>query len=138
MFSNIFAPSSYNSKNYLLENPDLVHTDGFLAMAAGIWFYMTPQDPKPSIHDVMTGYFAPNSVDTANNIGAFFATTINIINGGLECGKGLGSAKVVARGNYFTEWLNFFGLPAEGNLDCGNQPNQFPAGGAGDIFMYLD
>ena len=41
-FSNIFAPSSYNSKLYLLENPDLVHEDGALAMMAGIWFYMTP------------------------------------------------------------------------------------------------
>jgi len=41
-FSNVFAPSSYNSKMYLLENPELVHQDGSLAMAAGIWFYMTP------------------------------------------------------------------------------------------------
>ena len=41
-FSNIFAPSAYDSKMYLLNNPDLVHEDGFLAMASGIWFYMTP------------------------------------------------------------------------------------------------
>ena len=58
-FSNIFAPSSYNSKMFLLENPNLLAEDGFLAMAAGIWFYMTPQDPKPSMHDVMTGFFVP-------------------------------------------------------------------------------
>lgn len=62
-FSNVFAPSSYNSKMYLLENPELVHQDGYLAMAAGIWFYVTPQDPKPSMHDVMTGFFIPNSAD---------------------------------------------------------------------------
>ena len=59
------SPSSYNSKLYLLENPDLVHEDGFLAMSAGLWFYMTPQDPKPSMHDVMTGFFEPNAADTA-------------------------------------------------------------------------
>lgn len=41
-FSNVFAPSSYNSKMYFLENPELIHQDGALAMTAGIWFYMTP------------------------------------------------------------------------------------------------
>jgi len=41
-FSNIFAPAAYDSKLYLLEQPELVHQSGTLAMAAGIWFYMTP------------------------------------------------------------------------------------------------
>ena len=81
-FSNIFAPSSYNSKLYLLENPDLVHEDGALAMMAGIWFYMTPQDPKPSMHDVMSGFFVPTAADLAGNFGATFGTTTNVINGG--------------------------------------------------------
>lgn len=75
------------------------------------------------MHDVITGYYEPNGTDSANNMTSSFATTINIINGGLECGKGFGYDKVVKRGEYFLEWLNFFGLPAEGNLDCGNQPN---------------
>lgn len=86
-------------------------------MCAGIWFYMTPQDPKPSMHDVMTGYFIPNSKDEAVNIGATFGTTTNIINGGLECGNG--STKARDRGAYFKEWLNFFGLSTnEVGIDC--------------------
>ena len=80
---------------------------------------MTPQDPKPSMHEVMTGYFTPNSIDLANGITTSFATTINIINGGLECGRGLGYDKVVKRGEYFLEWLNFFGQDPEDDLDCG-------------------
>jgi len=96
---------------YLLENPELVHQDGYLAMAAGIWFYLTPQDPKPSMHDVMTGFFVPNSADDRANVGATFGTTINIINGGYECGNG--SSKAVSRGTYYTKWLEFFGMPAE-------------------------
>jgi chitinase len=47
----------------LLKHPEMVSSHGFIAMAAGIWFYMTPQDPKPSMHDVMTGNFIPNAVD---------------------------------------------------------------------------
>lgn len=137
-FSNIFVESRYDSKMELLEHPEYVHQDGYTAFAAGLWFYMTPQDPKPSMHDVMTGFFVPNSTDLASNVKASFATTTNIINGGLECGRGFGYDKVVRRGQYFLKWLNFFGLPAEGDLDCGNQPNQFPAGGSSDVYMFFE
>ena len=131
-FSNIFVESRYDSKMELLENPDLVAQSGYTAMAAGLWFYMFPQPPKPSMHDVMTGFYKPNSIDTRANIGATFATTINIINGGLECGKGFGYDKVVQRGNYYKKWLEYFGLPVENSgLDCGNQPAGMPTEGAG-------
>ena len=103
---------------YLLENPQLVAEDGFLAMAAGIWFYMTPQDPKPSMHDVMTGFFIPNAADIAANVGAKFGTTTNIINGGLECGGW--NSKAISRGEYFNKWLGFFGLPEETDVGCAN------------------
>ena len=103
-------------------------------MAASLWFYMTPSKPKPSMHDVMTGYFVPDAVDLANNITGSFATTINIINGGIECGQGLGVNEAVqARASYFSSWLSYFLLPSEDNLDCGNQPDGFPMGGSSDI-----
>jgi len=38
------------------------------------------------MHDVMTGNFVPNAIDLSHNIKASFATTTNIINGGIECG----------------------------------------------------
>ena len=100
------SPSSYNSKLYLLENPDLVHQDGYLAMAAGIWFYMTPQDPKPSMHDVMTGFFEPNEKDAQVNITATFGTTTNIINGGIECGQE--TAQAANRVSYFDWYCDTF------------------------------
>ena len=53
------------------------------------------------MHDVMTGFFVPNSVDLSNNIGASFATTINIINGGLECGQGIGNNPQVQKRDYY-------------------------------------
>lgn len=39
----------------LLNNPDLVHTNASVAFQTALWFWMTPQDPKPSCHAVMTG-----------------------------------------------------------------------------------
>ena len=87
------------------------------------------------MHDVMTGFFIPNSADAAVGIGADFGTTTNVINGGLECGNG--SSKAVSRGEYYTEWLAFFGLPAEDNIGCASQ-GRFPSGGAGDVPGYWE
>lgn len=129
-FSNIFAPSNYNSKMYLLENPELVHQDSFLTFAAGIWFFMTPQDPKPSMHDVMSGFYEPNDIDLAAGFTQGFGTTINIINGGIECGYV--NDKAGKRGEYYLKWLEFFGMPAENDLSCHQQTSSFPYGGAGD------
>jgi hypothetical protein len=40
------------------------------------------------MHDVVSGFFAPNEVDKQNGIKGGFGTTINVINGGIECGGG--------------------------------------------------
>ena len=92
-------------------------------MTAGIWFYMTPQSPKPSMHDVMTGFFKPNDIDKKANIRADFGTTINIINGGQECG--MASTKADSRGSYYNSWLGFFGLSKETGISCADQKDGF-------------
>lgn len=84
----MLVETSYNGKMHLLENPDLVHTDAYTVFASALWFYMTPQSPKPSIHEVIAGFMEPTAADDAAGITASFGTTTNIINGGHECGKG--------------------------------------------------
>lgn len=69
----------------LLENPELVTQDASLAFACAIWFWMKPQPPKPSCHDVMTGIWKPTPEDLKKGRIPGFGMTINIINGGLEC-----------------------------------------------------
>ena len=71
----------------LLENPDKVAQEGWLAVSSAIWFYTMPQPPKPSMHDVVVGIWQPNEADEKANIKPGFGATINIINGGLECNK---------------------------------------------------
>jgi len=80
-FSKIMTGSA---DTYLLE-PDRIITDGWPALASAIWFWMTPQMPKPSMHEVVTGLWVPNEVDAAANIIASFGVTTNIINGAQEC-----------------------------------------------------
>ncbi len=70
----------------LLSNPDLVKRNGTIAFETALWFWMTPQAPKPSCHAVMSGTWSPSPEDTRKGRTPGFGMTINIINGGLECG----------------------------------------------------
>lgn len=71
----------------LLNNPELVAQDGELGFMTALAFWMTPQPPKASCHDVMTGRFVPTDEDRAKGITeGCFGLTINIINGGHEAG----------------------------------------------------
>jgi len=124
---------SYDSKMFLLNDPDQVHTDSFTVFSSALWFYMTPQTPKPSIHDVASGYFIPTNADAGAGITDGFGVTTNIINGGLECGKGYEDTKSQYRIDTYKSFLIHFGLPAEdeATMKCGNQKNQLPWGGYG-------
>jgi len=144
-FSNILVESEYNSKMYLLNDPDKVVKDGYVAFSSALWFYMTPQSPKPSMHDVATCYFEPSNGDNTagikkwNNLNGFGITT-NIINGGIECGTGGESASSQKRISFYEAWLEDFGLPTENDFSkmCGNMWNAFPSNSAGAAYGYWD
>lgn len=55
-----------------LNNPELVGQDPVVAFKTAIWFWMTPQAPKPSCHDVMQGLWTPTAADiTAGRVAGF-------------------------------------------------------------------
>lgn len=116
-FSNVFYDGGYDSKMHLLENPDLVHEDAYTVFSSALWFTMTPQAPKPSVHDVVTKHFQPNAADIAAGIRGTFGSTTNIVNGGAECGWDSPNAQ--KRGEYYQELLNFFNISdSDGYFDC--------------------
>jgi chitodextrinase len=72
-----------------LDDPDLVLEPQYI-MSTAMWFYMTPQNPKPSMHDLVCGYWEPNAHDLevqrfVNTPAQRFARTVEIINGEQEC-----------------------------------------------------
>jgi hypothetical protein len=87
-FSDAFGPIKYDSKSRFLNNPDEVASNGYTLFASALWFYMTPSGKSPSMHDVMTGFWQPNSTDSGTNIDSGFGATVGIINGQEECGQG--------------------------------------------------
>ena len=52
----------------LLEDPAELTKDAWTSLSAAMWFYMTPAEPKPSMHDVVTGYWEPNDHDDVQNL----------------------------------------------------------------------
>ncbi|KAF8013174.1 hypothetical protein BT93_I1145 [Corymbia citriodora subsp. variegata] len=104
----------------LLGNPDLVATDPVISFKTAIWFWMTPQSPKPSCHDVMTGHWAPSAADKSAGRAAGYGAVTNIINGGLECGRGQ-DARVEDRIGFYKRYCDILGVGYGNNLDCYGQ-----------------
>ena len=100
-----FGGQILNDPKQFVSNPDLVAQNGLFSLGSAFWFYMSPQPPKPSMHDVITGgggYHptAPSGnvalvkesyidwqgqTQTGNNPVDKFMMSISVINGGVEC-----------------------------------------------------
>ncbi|XP_062177228.1 endochitinase-like [Alnus glutinosa] len=104
----------------LLNNPDLVATDATISFKTAIWFWMTPQGNKPSSHDVIIGKWTPSAADRSAGRVSGYGVITNIINGGLECGKGADS-RVADRIGFYKRYCDILGVSYGDNLDCNNQ-----------------
>nr|BAL04610.1 class I chitinase LA-c [Morus alba] len=104
----------------LLSNPDRVATDVVLSFETALWFWVTPQAPKPSCHDVITGQWTPSQADKDANRLPGYGLLTNIINGGLECGHGPDD-RVESRIGFYLRYCELLGVSPGDNLDCYNQ-----------------
>ncbi len=96
----------------LLNNPDEVHTNGVTTFKSAIWFWMTPQCPKPSCHQVMQETFDETvgnySQEKMEKKG--FLHTVNIINGGVECRNSSALVKVNRRAALYGAYMEDLGF----------------------------
>uniref|UniRef100_A0ACD5WFZ6 Uncharacterized protein n=1 Tax=Avena sativa TaxID=4498 RepID=A0ACD5WFZ6_AVESA len=65
----------------LVSNPDLVSNDSVVAFQTAIWFWVTPQTPLPSCHDVMTGNWTPSAQDRDAGLLPGYGMTAKIVSG---------------------------------------------------------
>ena len=118
----------------LLNNPELVATT-WLNFAASMWFYVTPQPPKPSMLQVIDGSWIPNAHDLASNLVAGFGVTTMIINGALECGSY--NLKAENRAKYYKSYSEKLNVDVSGEkLLCNDMHPFSEEGSAGGIAMY--
>ncbi len=109
----------FGDKNILLKNPNLVSTNAVTAFETAIYFWMTPQDAKPSPHDVITGKWKPTAAELQKGYKAGFGLTINIVNGALECNKGAEVPAMKDRIGFYQYFLKKLNITdANCNCDC--------------------
>ncbi|CAN5958783.1 unnamed protein product [Sphagnum jensenii] len=101
----------------ILCNPDKVAEDPVLAFKTAIWFWTTPQSPKPSCHDVMVGRWSPSDNDVALGRKPGFGQTINIINGFYECGPRWGR-EGQNRVQYYRDFCRALNVSPGEYLEC--------------------
>nr|AHY24795.1 endochitinase [Triticum aestivum] len=115
-----YGPAGRAIGTDLLNNPDLVATNATVSFKTALWFWMTPQSPKPSSHDVITGRWSPSGADQAAGRVPGYGVITNIINGGLECGRGQ-DGRVADRIGFYKRYCDLLGVSYGDNLDCYNQ-----------------
>ncbi|MBE4594116.1 carbohydrate-binding protein [Vibrio navarrensis] len=97
----------------LLKNPALV-ADSWLNLASAIWFFLTPQAPKPAMLHVIDRTWVPSLREIDAGIGYGFGTTINVINGGIECGEqNKNKGQPVNRIRYWEGLAEHYQIPIE-------------------------
>jgi basic endochitinase B len=116
-----FSEAWYGTKDSLLQHPERLAQDAVLSFASAIWFWMTPQFPKPSCHDIMAGNWKPNADDLQKGRVPGFGATLNVINGGVECGTGTELEKTSYRYKYYQYFCDYFHVSPGENVSCSNQ-----------------
>ena len=116
-----FSQMWFDNQDTLLQNPDYLIHDPVVSFASAIWFWMTPQLPKPSCHDVMSGKWKPTQDDVNQGRLPGFGTTLNIINGGQECGKAIEGQRTKYRYDYYKYFCKFFNVSPGPNVECSDQ-----------------
>lgn len=105
----------YGDINVLLANPERLAEDGVLGFKAAIQFWMTPQPPKPSCHDVITNQWTPDASAIAGGINrCCFGAVVMVINGGLEKNCSLDDYRVGRRARYYTTFAQKMGINVSG------------------------
>lgn len=111
----LFSSIIYGDKNVLLKDPEIVAADGKIGWMTAILFWMTPQAPKPSAHDVMVGRWKPTADDIKKGLSKpGFGITIMVLNG-LEANLGeVEGSPVLRRAGHYRDITKKMGVDITG------------------------
>lgn len=115
-----FSEAYFRDKNILLKDPSIVSSNPEVSFAAALWFWTTPQFPKPSCHEIMAGLWNPTPKDTAGGRFPGFGAVVNVINGGIDCGP-KGDPDTKYRYGYYRFFCRYFNVDPGDNIECSTQ-----------------
>ena len=132
-----FSRAMLGDAKVLLEQPELVAST-WLNFASALWFFVTPQSPKPSMLQVLDRSWAPNREDRANGLEQGFGASTMVINGALECGSSPSNPTGAAnRAKFYRRFAKRFGLDISGEkLGCKDSKPFSTGGSAGSVGLY--
>ncbi|MCX7749502.1 MAG: dockerin type I domain-containing protein [Clostridia bacterium] len=110
----LFSSIIFGDKNILLQEPERVTQDGKLGFMTAMLFWMTPQSPKPSCHDIMVGNWIPTAEEKAKGLTPCFGATIMVINGGLEGNLSESDYRVGRRAGHYRDITGKMGVDIAG------------------------
>ncbi|GHT15304.1 hypothetical protein AGMMS4956_14970 [Bacteroidia bacterium] len=115
----MLSTAYFGDKNVLLNRPELLAEDAVVSFGSAIWFWMTPQSPKPACHNVMTGTWTPSAADIDYNRLPGFGLTLNIINA-TQCGS---EAPDLVQNRYdaYEKFCYYLGVDKGENCSCAEQ-----------------
>ncbi len=113
----ILSLGLYNNEKILLDSPEIISENGIIWLASAIWYYMIPQNQKPSLHDIVTWYWKPNATEMRNWLEQWFWATINAINNDL-CGQGKETEEAQTRIDFFSEFANALQVNMGSSYSC--------------------
>lgn len=111
----LFSSIIYGDKNVLLKKPEILAEDGKIGYMTAILFWMTPQNPKPSAHDVIVNKWKPTKADIAKGLkDPGFGMTIMVLNG-LEANQGeVEGSGVKRRAGHYRDLTSKMGIDITG------------------------
>ncbi|GHU93564.1 hypothetical protein FACS1894156_0560 [Bacteroidia bacterium] len=114
-----FSAAYFDDKNVMLNHPELLSQDSVVSFGSAIWFWMTPQPPKPACHNVITGTWTPSEMDIDYNRLPGFGLTLNIINA-TQCGS---EAPDLVQNRYdaYEKFCYYLGVDKGENCSCAEQ-----------------
>ena len=133
-----FSLAIFGDAGLLLRQPELVATT-WLNFASALWFFVTPQPPKPAMLEIVSGAWQPSQADLSGNILPGFGATTLVINGALECGPSPANPTASSnRQHYYRLYAQMFGLDISGEkLDCADM-TEFSSTGTASPALYWE
>lgn len=112
---SLFSGIIYGDRKILLDNPERLVSDGVLGFKSAIWFWLTPQPPKPGCHEVAVRTWVPTQSAIGKGVNQnCFGTIIMVINGGLEGNLPATDGRIARRILYYQTFTNKFGVNITG------------------------